>query len=166
MNEIILRGCSPEPLMSYLKALGILRIIGEQKDPTVRGCWRDGFFVIRSVLDEGPLLDFFINDYMPTPVFAPWNGDGGFLTDSGTSRELINQLRSTEIHNLKTLKNAVKNIDDVSILKDFKVQRERKKHLEKKKGKLNLTNEESEELSQATRRVNEIKKHDSLQYQK
>ena len=46
MNTIILEGCTPEPLMSYLKALGILRIIAEQKDPDARGCWRDGAFKI------------------------------------------------------------------------------------------------------------------------
>ena len=35
--EIELTGCTPEPLMAYLKALGILRLVGEQTDPSARG---------------------------------------------------------------------------------------------------------------------------------
>ena len=33
-----LPGCTPEPLMAYLKALGILRLVREQKDSNAR-CW-------------------------------------------------------------------------------------------------------------------------------
>ena len=29
-HELKLRGCSPDPLMSYLKALGIFRLVSEQ----------------------------------------------------------------------------------------------------------------------------------------
>jgi len=32
-------GCAPAPLARYLKALGILRLVAEQKDPAVRGWW-------------------------------------------------------------------------------------------------------------------------------
>ena len=44
MPEIMLHGCTPEPLMSYLKALGILRLVAEQADPRSTG-WmaRRGF---------------------------------------------------------------------------------------------------------------------------
>jgi CRISPR-associated protein Csx17 len=78
MTELILHGCAPEPLMSYLKALAILRIVSEQKDPSAKGCWGDGVFVLRSALDEQQLLDFFVNEYRPTPIVAPWNGGSGF----------------------------------------------------------------------------------------
>jgi CRISPR-associated protein Csx17 len=33
MNEIILAGCTPTPLANYLKALGVFRLVAEQKDP-------------------------------------------------------------------------------------------------------------------------------------
>jgi len=36
-NEIVLGGCTTEPLSNYLKALGILRIVSEQADPEARG---------------------------------------------------------------------------------------------------------------------------------
>lgn len=162
MNTLILKGCTPEPLMSYLKSLGVLRIIAEQKDPDVRGCWQDGALSIKSTLDEQSLIDFFDSTYQPTPVFAPWNGDGGFLTDSGASMELVNKIRSTTYPNLMQLRNAIRSIDNVSILKDFKEQRDVKKKLEDKKKKLKkmkqrLSESEAAQLKEATRLVNEIK---------
>jgi CRISPR-associated protein Csx17 len=78
MNTIILEGCTPEPLMSYLKALGILRIIAEQKDPDARGCWRDGAFIIDSELTQEELTNFFLSKYKPTPVIVPWSGEHFF----------------------------------------------------------------------------------------
>lgn len=78
MSEIVLKGCTPEPLMGYLKALGVLRIIAEQKDPDIRGSWRDGIFVLSSKLTHEELADFFLNTYKPTPVIVPWSG-GDFL---------------------------------------------------------------------------------------
>jgi len=35
-QTIALTGCTAEPLMGYLKALGIMRLIAEQKDPGAR----------------------------------------------------------------------------------------------------------------------------------
>lgn len=85
MNEITLKGCKLEPLMSYLKALGVLRIVAEQIDPGIRGCWREGVFVIRSELDEKSLIDFFINIYKPTPVIVPWSGADFFAVDTDSA---------------------------------------------------------------------------------
>jgi CRISPR-associated protein Csx17 len=50
MHEIELAGCRPEPLMSYLKALGILRLVSEQKDPEARGWWECDVFCLRSAV--------------------------------------------------------------------------------------------------------------------
>ncbi len=76
--DVELTGCRPEPLASYLKALGVLRIVGEQKDPEARGRWRGEHFVLRSKLNREALVQFFLNEYRPTPVVAPWNGGSGF----------------------------------------------------------------------------------------
>ena len=59
MPEIVLHGCTPEPLMSYLKALGILRLVAEQADCEVRGAWRGGVFVVSSGFDEDALIQIF-----------------------------------------------------------------------------------------------------------
>lgn len=77
-HVVHLRGCMPTPLASYLKALAILRLVAEQKDPDARGWWEGEHFVLESVLDEEGLKRFFLDEYRPTPVIAPWNGGSGF----------------------------------------------------------------------------------------
>jgi len=64
--------------MNYLKALGVLRLVAEQKDHNAKGCWRDGVFVLQSNLDENTLLRFFIKEYCPTPIVVPWSGNDFF----------------------------------------------------------------------------------------
>jgi len=78
LHEIALPGCTPIPLAHYLKALGVLRLVSEQADPAVRGWWEDDLFHLRSRLDVDALLEFFLEDYRPTPVLTPWNGGSGF----------------------------------------------------------------------------------------
>jgi len=74
-----LDGCAPEPLAHYLKALAILRIVGEQADPFVRGAWRDGAFVLVTQLDKDALERFFLERYAPLPLISPWNKGSGLL---------------------------------------------------------------------------------------
>lgn len=78
MADVLLKGCALEPLASYLKALGVLRLVAEQADPDARGAWRPEGFVLRSKFDEAALLEFFLHKYSPTPILAPWNGGSGF----------------------------------------------------------------------------------------
>lgn len=80
-HEIPLTGCTPEPLMAYLKALGVLRLVSEQKDPNALGCWRNGVFVLRSGLDEAGLLRFLLEEYRPTAIVVPWSGGDYFGVD-------------------------------------------------------------------------------------
>jgi CRISPR-associated protein Csx17 len=76
--DVELTGCRTEPLASYLKALGVLRLVAEQKDKNAAGYWRGNHFVLRSSLDADALLAFLENEWRPTPVVAPWNGGSGF----------------------------------------------------------------------------------------
>ena len=79
MAEILLAGCTEQPLSGYLRALGVFRLVSEQKDPSVRGCWRNGSFVLASSsMTEQLLLRFFLKEYAPTPLVSPWNGGSGF----------------------------------------------------------------------------------------
>ena len=77
-HRVHLRGCSPTPLASYLKALAIHRLVAEQKDPEARGWWEGEHFVLESALDEAELKAFFLDEFRPTPIIAPWNGGSGF----------------------------------------------------------------------------------------
>ena len=78
MNRHILAGCTAEPLSHYLKALGLLRLVAEQADHQARGCWLPGGFLLETSLTEQEIEAFFLEQYVPTPVVAPWNGGSGF----------------------------------------------------------------------------------------
>ena len=95
MNELRLDGCRPEPLGSYLKGLGILRLLGEQYDPATTGHWKGDRFALTTNLGRGELLTFFVDEYQPTPLVAPWNGGSGFET-GGKSRTAEHALRLVE----------------------------------------------------------------------
>jgi len=85
-ESITLDGCAPTPLASYLKALGVLRLIstdanhvhGRAADPKARGWWEGERFHIRTTLDRAALCRFFLDEYAPSPIIAPWNGGSGF----------------------------------------------------------------------------------------
>jgi CRISPR-associated protein Csx17 len=91
-NQIPLRGCAPEPLIHYLKALGVLRLVAEQLDPRVRAAWRGDTFVLETAESEDKLVDFFLNHYRPTPIVAPWNGSSGFYPKDKKQREWFETL--------------------------------------------------------------------------
>ena len=85
-EPLALHGCAPTPLASYLKALGVLRLVsspanqvsGEAADPHARGWWENESFHLRTTLSRDALLHFFLHDYAPSPIIAPWNGGSGF----------------------------------------------------------------------------------------
>ena len=84
-HAIPLSGCTPEPLMNYLKALGILRIVAQQRDPSATGMWKSGIFTLTSALDAPGLAAFFLNEYAPSPIMGPWAARSGFF--KGTSEQ-------------------------------------------------------------------------------
>ncbi len=81
MPELRLDGCRPRPLIAYLKALGVLRVVAEQADPGAALRWRAGAGVaeLRCALERDELVGFFLARYRPTPVLSPWNGGSGFF---------------------------------------------------------------------------------------
>lgn len=85
MPDLTLAGCTPVPLATYLKGLGILRVVSEQVDPSARGWWEADVFRLRSRLDERELVDFFAHRYVPTPIVSPWNGGSGFYAKDNQS---------------------------------------------------------------------------------
>ncbi len=99
MPEIPLRGCRPEPLMSYLKALGVLRLVAEQKDPEARGRWVSATLMVSSSLDEEDLESFFLKEYRPTPIVAPWSGGCGFFAKD--NQAAVDEIASCETPRLE-----------------------------------------------------------------
>ena len=120
-DPITLHGCAPTPLASYLKALGVLRLIsssanhvsGQAADPHARGWWENERFHLRTRLDSDALLHFFLHDYAPSPIIAPWNGRAGFLegdageTSSRGGAVLMRAVETSECHRLELMRRTV-----------------------------------------------------------
>ena len=78
MPDLRLPGCATRPLIGYLKALGLLRILTRQVDSAARGRWSGGTFELRTTLSRDELEDFLCTTFKPSPVLSPWNGRSGF----------------------------------------------------------------------------------------
>lgn len=86
MTDLALKGCTYEPMSAYLSALAVLRLVSEQKDPDAKGWWdKLGVFHLDSCLDEESLINFFLEEYRPTPIVSPWNKGSGFY-DKGKGK--------------------------------------------------------------------------------
>ena len=107
MPTLTLSGCAPVPLAHYLKALGILRLVSEQKDAKATGRWYRDQFVLDSTLDREALARFFLEEYQPTPVLSPWNADGGFFIGSrpGSRKTLasVEQSKAKRLEGYRTM---------------------------------------------------------------
>jgi CRISPR-associated protein Csx17 len=90
-----LDGCRPEPLGSYLKGLGVLRLVGEQADPGATAWWQGEGMVLSTALGPEELEDFFLDDYCPTPLVAPWNGGSGFSPKDKEALQAVGLLMGT-----------------------------------------------------------------------
>ena len=115
-EPLALRGCAPTPLASYLKALGVLRLVssatnhvsGEAADPQARGWWEDECFHLRTTLGRDALLHFFLHDYAPSPIVAPWNGGSGFY--AGDNKDGFDPLASGHVaERLGNISSAIRN---------------------------------------------------------
>ena len=86
LESLVLSGCAPTPLASYLKAIGVLRLISsdanhvrrQAADPKARGWWENERFHLTTTLHRDALSRFFLEEYAPSPIIGPWNGGSGF----------------------------------------------------------------------------------------
>ena len=76
--KIYMANCKTEPFGFALKALGVMKIIGEQKDPDIESYWENGELRINTLLTKEKITDFFLKEYSPTPILAPWLSQSGF----------------------------------------------------------------------------------------
>lgn len=101
-----LSGCTPTPLAHYLKGLGVLRVVAQQKDPSARGFFRHGVFRLASRLTSDELNAFFLEEYAPSPLLTPWNGGSGFYPRDNKSG--IDQLRNSSARRFADYTDAIR----------------------------------------------------------
>lgn len=107
----VLHGCGPVPLAGYLKALGVFRLVAEQADPDASGFWHDERFVLRTGLKEADLIRFFVDEYKPTPVVAPWNSGSGFWPKD--NRDGFDAIRTSNDPRLSAYNAAIQICQDI-----------------------------------------------------
>ncbi len=111
-QEIQLTGCAPDPLMGYLKAIGVLRLVAEQADAAARGAWRQGAFILTSRLGGDGLATFFLDKYSPTPILAPWGARTGFFAGASeaTARHALTAIAASPEERFAPYREAIEGI--------------------------------------------------------
>ncbi|MDP9389591.1 MAG: type I-U CRISPR-associated protein Csx17, partial [Actinomycetota bacterium] len=89
MNRAALAGCRTQPLLSYLKALGVFRVLSEQLDARLEASWAGGWLVLHGIEEAEEAVAFLIGRYEPSPLLSPWNSRGGFRRDRRQSSEKV-----------------------------------------------------------------------------
>ncbi|MFP4513561.1 MAG: type I-U CRISPR-associated protein Csx17 [Acidimicrobiales bacterium] len=110
MSTIRLDGCTSQPLLSYLSALGVLAAVGEQLDSGVSGWWEHGRFHLDlpSGGDLDSLVEFLARSYAPPPIISPWNSRGGFRLDRlQTSEQRLAELEESTDPRLARYRQAI-----------------------------------------------------------
>jgi len=144
-EPIALHGCTPTPLASYLKALGVLRLVSspdnhvtaKAADPRARGWWENECFHLRTTLSRDALLRFFLYDYAPSPIIAPWNGRAGFLEgDAGKASSrggavLMHAIENSDCRRLALMRSTVRSLRSNDHLVEYDRLRALAKQLQK-----------------------------------
>lgn len=105
-NTVSLAGCRTQPLAGYLKAIGVLRLLDRQTEHSVRGFWQDDAFYLDTSMTSQDIVDFFLNDYQPTPLISPWNGGSGFYPKD--KKDGFDAIAGSSNKRLETYRQAIK----------------------------------------------------------
>ena len=110
MPALTLHGCAPVPLAHYLKALGILRLVAESAHghAAATAYWKGNSFILDSRFDRKTLAGFFLNNYQPTPIIAPWNGGSGFY--EGDEQSALDAIRKSPALRFGNTKRAIETV--------------------------------------------------------
>jgi len=108
----LLPGLRPEPLVSYLAGLGLIRMLGEQADPAATASWSLGGLAITSTIADP--AGWLVDEYVPTPVLSPWNNGSGFGPKDKEPRRTLDALRAHQSPRLAPLRAAIPVAEQVS----------------------------------------------------
>lgn len=105
MTRHVLPGLRPEPLGSYLAGLGLIRLLGEQADPTATAAWMSDHLVVETSVDD--IVTWLADEYVPTPVLSPWNGGSGFGAKDKEPKRRISELLAHPSARLAAFRDAI-----------------------------------------------------------
>jgi CRISPR-associated protein Csx17 len=90
-------GCTLEPLGNYLKALGLLQILGDDG----KGHWQEGNFVLETRLTPEQVIDHLTETVNFFPIVTPWNGTNGLWKQDAGSKLIAQIGDSSRLAELK-----------------------------------------------------------------
>ena len=171
-EPLMLGGCEPTPLASYLKAIGVLRLISLDTnhvnkfaaDPEARGWWENSKFHLSTRLNREDLYEFFLRKYSPTPIIGAWNGRAGFLEGDASTRtgaDLMLEIQASETCRLVNMRRTVDALRKNKELSKFDGLRAKEKRLRQEVKKLSGSKKEAKE-QELKSVVNESKKTKSF----
>lgn len=108
MHDIALNGCRAEPLASYLKGLGVFRLVAEQLDPDAMARWDGDRLVLRTRHSEEDLVEFFLSAYRPTPLVSPWSGGSGF--SPGDNQDGVQAILGSDDPRLEAYRRTIRSV--------------------------------------------------------
>jgi CRISPR-associated protein Csx17 len=95
MNQLLLAGCRTQPLASYLKALGLFRVLSLQHSSKPRLGWSQGQACLETSLSHNELIEWILEHYAPTPVTSPWNGGSGYYPNDKSANIALKKLEQS-----------------------------------------------------------------------
>jgi CRISPR-associated protein Csx17 len=73
LTAVPFKGVRPDSLGNYFVGLGLIAALSK-KYPQIRGCWRDGHFVlVGDSLSEDAVKDYLLNEWQPIPYDRWWS---------------------------------------------------------------------------------------------
>ena len=115
MSVLVLGGCRADTLAGYLAALGLLRVVVRQADPTARLHWKRDTAVLTTTLTGQELMAWLVDHYEPSPIVSPWNAGSGFAGNgkSSTAERTLEVFRRTDEPRFASLRAAIEAADRV-----------------------------------------------------
>ncbi|QTI68154.1 type I-G CRISPR-associated protein Cas8g1/Csx17 [Gordonia polyisoprenivorans] len=77
-------------LQRSLAALGLVRVLAEQRDPDLRSRVDGDDLVIDTTVED--IARWLVDEYRPRPVLSPWNGGSGFGEKDRNQRAILDDL--------------------------------------------------------------------------
>lgn len=72
VNRLNILGCQANHPLNYLKAIGLLKIISLQLEPSVKGFYDHDSFILETNLSKEQIANFFVHKYIPSPILSPF----------------------------------------------------------------------------------------------
>ena len=109
MNRLVLGGCQAVTLSGYLQALGVLRVLSLQHDPSAYLHWEHDTPVLTTALTTGQLTSWLADGYAPSPIISPWNAGSGFAGNgkSVTAERALQVFRAAGQPRFRALRDAI-----------------------------------------------------------